>query len=544
MGGLADSLNRSRENINAIAQSLQTHFQKQDEEEKTRKFQEMIRNASQAPAPTHREIFPSSGGMGGVIPVDKPVPSYPQEVQGGVVPTPMPSAPIQQQPPSRLQSYLDAFDQNPEIGVNPTMRNLWSTGLETEKLKSEIGDSALKRQNIESEMRAREHPVKSPFDYFREGYFQKNPNATNMDMSDAWNKSQIGLAGGKVEAGQQAKTGKSFIPKNVQEARAWSMQTDDPLERSRRSEIADVMEKQLQTNANYSQKAKFEGTLSDGSPVTFRNNQLFVTKPDGTTVPYDKSKDKEVHLIGEASNLATALERGKAFAYGRALYNYKNVIDTGTGEITNVNNLDIAQNPDKYIDASTGQKIMNKASLVEDIRGNIDQTRSAVKNLDNDFDAVFRTNLAVALRQPDPRSAISSLISSIAPEEMSPSQLDFLNSLNFLTENAMAMRSVLGAGQGSEDLRNAIIRTLPGVMSPDKAYAQKQLDLFENTLDRLKKGIPMAKGGKPILSGGTQTPKGSASTGKVKVRRKSDGATGEMSEEAFKVHSDKYERVQ
>jgi len=62
--------------------------------------------------------------------------------------------------------------------------------------------------------------------------------------------------------------------------------------------------------------------------------------------------------------------------------------------------------------------------------------------------------------------------------------------LNFLTENAMAMRSVLGAGQGSEDLRNAIIRTLPGVMSPDKKYAQKQLDLFEKTLDRLKKGVP------------------------------------------------------
>jgi hypothetical protein len=139
---------------------------------------------------------------------------------------------------------------------------------------------------------------------------------------------------------------------------------------------------------------------------------------------------------------------------------------------------------------------MGKMSLIEDIRGNINQNREAIQNLDTEFNPSFKSKLAFALKQTDPSSAISKVLASESTEAMSEKQLDFLNSLNFLVENAMAMRSVLGAGQGSDELRDAIVKTLPGVMSPNKDYAMKQLDLFEKTLDRLKKGVPQfQKGG-------------------------------------------------
>ena len=57
----------------------------------------------------------------------------------------------------------------------------------------------------------------------------------------------------------------------------------------------------------------------------------------------------------------------------------------------------------------------------------------------------------------------------------------------------MAMRSVLGAGQGSEGLKNAIVATLPGPRTPTREYAAKQLDAFERALDRLSRSIPKVK---------------------------------------------------
>jgi hypothetical protein len=256
---------------------------------------------------------------------------------------------------------------------------------------------------------------------------------------------------------------------------------------------------------------KEHGALTVGYDPS--SNQYTVTEKDGNVRPYDASKDGDIHLLGEATQMRTAAERGISYAEGRAKYNFKQVIDTTTGNLTNVSNLDIMKDPSRYVEAGTGQKVMTRSALIEDIRGNISQTRETIKNLDNDFDAGFKTKLSFALRQNDPASAISAMINSEAATTLTEKQLDFLNSLNFLTENAMAMRSVLGAGQGSEDLRKAITNTLPGIMSPNKQYAQKQLDLFEKTLDRLKRGIPQGQGGKPILSGGTQP------TGKKAVRK-------------------------
>ena len=72
----------------------------------------------------------------------------------------------------------------------------------------------------------------------------------------------------------------------------------------------------------------------------------------------------------------------------------------------------------------------------------------------------------------------------------------------------MAMRSVLGAGQGSEELRQAIMNTIPNVLTPNRKYAMNQLQLFENTLNRLMRGVPQVplRGGNNAQPQTQQTP--------------------------------------
>ena len=98
----------------------------------------------------------------------------------------------------------------------------------------------------------------------------------------------------------------------------------------------------------------------------------------------------------------------------------------------------------------------------------------------------------------DPASAIGAALRGGVLGNLSSEQQDYLINLSQLVENSMAMRSVLGAGQGSDDMRRAIRSTIPGPNTPSKDYALKQLDKFEAVLNRLERGIPQV----PLANGG------------------------------------------
>lgn len=166
------------------------------------------------------------------------------------------------------------------------------------------------------------------------------------------------------------------------------------------------------------------------------------------------------------------------------------VIDTqNNNQLVMVNASDLNANPGRYAPAGQGAQALSKTALIEDIRGNVQAVRQSLQNMP-EFSPTMRAQIAVALKSRDPRSAISSLVGSEAAKTMTPQQQDYLINTALLTENAMAMRSVLGAGQGSEDLRSAITATIPGPTTPTKGYASKQLDAFEQVLDRLERGVP------------------------------------------------------
>jgi hypothetical protein len=127
---------------------------------------------------------------------------------------------------------------------------------------------------------------------------------------------------------------------------------------------------------------------------------------------------------------------------------------------------------------------------MQDISGTSKLTRDAINNLSEDFPADMKVKIALAMRADDPHAALDQLLASGALGSLTPDQQDFLIATRQLSENAMAMRSILGAGQGSEDMRNAIRETLPTLLSPDRAYALRQLDAFDKTIARLHRGVP------------------------------------------------------
>jgi hypothetical protein len=146
--------------------------------------------------------------------------------------------------------------------------------------------------------------------------------------------------------------------------------------------------------------------------------------------------------------------------------------------------------PGRYLPASEADKAIPKENLMQDIAGTSQLTRDAIVNLQSDFPEDMKVKIALAASAENPEQVLRQLFSSGALATLPPDQRAFMIATQQLAENAMAMRSILGAGQGSEDVRNAIRATLPSLLSPDRAYALAQLDAFDKTIARLHRGVP------------------------------------------------------
>lgn len=171
------------------------------------------------------------------------------------------------------------------------------------------------------------------------------------------------------------------------------------------------------------------------------------------------------------------------------------MIDTQNGNSPiemNINDVNDAnkKQPGRFIPLQGSERALKQRALIEDINGAIGQVRESLDNPKMpEFDTRTRAQIYAALNSLSPQSAISGLLQSKIGETLTPEQQDYLANMSGLIEQAMAMRQVLGAGQGSEDLRKAIKATIPGATVISKQYAKKQLDVFQNTLNRLSRGI-------------------------------------------------------
>ncbi len=214
----------------------------------------------------------------------------------------------------------------------------------------------------------------------------------------------------------------------------------------------------------------------------------------------DKDVDPEAKKVYEAGigeelrkqefALKLANTRGASYGMNRGF----SVLDSANGNAPTIATLgDIKKNPGRYQPAGPASQALAQTNLMEDIKGVSAQARTAVNNLKEDFPPEMKLKLAVAMRSDDPNSAIRGLVSQGALGALEEDQQNFVIAMAQLAENAMAMRAVLKSGQGAEDMRDAIRATLPGLLSPDKSFAIRQLDAFDKTVKRLERGIPKVK---------------------------------------------------
>jgi hypothetical protein len=196
----------------------------------------------------------------------------------------------------------------------------------------------------------------------------------------------------------------------------------------------------------------------------------------------DKSVSKKAALQA-ASGLARYQMLGDIRDY--------NVVDTTTGQMTRMTANQLKNAPGSTILATQdGTKVMGKQAAIGDIQYNLDNTKKTIGALDN-LDLGTRAKLAVALRSPDPESALKTLQTSEARALSDPKMQDAIIALTSLAENIMLLRSVQGVGgAGSDMMRHALMDLAPSATSPDKRYAGKQLDVLQGTLNKLKTGVP------------------------------------------------------
>jgi hypothetical protein len=215
--------------------------------------------------------------------------------------------------------------------------------------------------------------------------------------------------------------------------------------------------------------------------------------PDQYIKTRTSTRDKGV--VGVVSNPEElAQKRGASYAQEKAKYTMYDVVEnTGQGPVTRkASAYEIAQNNDKdpgrFMPASSGQKVINQKTFIADIHGATNSLRASIDRMP-ELTPDTAAQVAMVMKSSNPRSAWDSWFKAGASDTLTPEQIDYVTDLVQLQENAMAMRSVLGAGQGSDELRAAIRATVPGASTPSKAYAYSQLDKLEDQLNRLSRGV-------------------------------------------------------
>lgn len=244
-------------------------------------------------------------------------------------------------------------------------------------------------------------------------------------------------------------------------------------------------------------KVSAEGALSPGA-LTDVNKLSAAIKNSRTLEPQEKN-DALAYLAANPTPAATGTQNTIRMEGLGNTREYP-VINKTTQQLEMRSASEINSHPGDFAPAGAGASAMSKQAIFQDLHYNINTARSAIAGLDS-LDAGTRAQLSYALKHTDPRSAIQTFLSGSAATTMTPQQQEAVQSLALLSENAMTLRSVAGMGQGSEDLRSAILATLPSGKSPSKEYAQHQLDKFEQVVGRLEGGVPKMNG-----TGGARTP--------------------------------------
>ncbi len=206
-----------------------------------------------------------------------------------------------------------------------------------------------------------------------------------------------------------------------------------------------------------------------------------------------------------------ASSRVSAYLQGRVY----DALDSDTGSLVKVTGAEVANNKGKYAPAGPAITAKNRIAIFNEIDYTSGMLNEAISKLpDTAFDATSRAQIAGVLRDEQPRAALYNFLTSDVAATLSPQQIEYVTALVSMDESAMSLRSLGGMGAGSDQLRGAIVKMLPGAGTPSRGYAQRQMVLFDGEVKALKTSIPNI--GEPGRGGGqTMTPLNSPKVGTI-----------------------------
>ena len=241
------------------------------------------------------------------------------------------------------------------------------------------------------------------------------------------------------------------------------------------------------------------------------------TMPNGKMDPKLMADPGKLISMIESSPALTDPEKSKVFSYfltnsspasqgeiasirtsPQMQNRFISVIDKNTGELQILTPEMFARAPKgQYIMAAQGGPALSKEQAFADIDFNTKNAEEAIRALKTPFDARQRAQFLLAMRSTDPKAAFDQFLSGSVGTTLAPDQVDFLTAIAALNENAMALRSIQGLGQGSDELRSAITKMIPTQGVPSVPYALRQLEIFKGTTERAKLGVPRTGINKP-----------------------------------------------
>ncbi len=237
------------------------------------------------------------------------------------------------------------------------------------------------------------------------------------------------------------------------------------------------------------------GVIRNGRPIV--PNDPDFTPADAVLLAgglkgYEESEKKKDDRIKLAAN-----SRVEAYMKTR-MYG---AMDAATGALVYVSPTEIQKNPGRFAPAGPAVTAKNRTSVFQELDTTTKFAKDAINQLsDKDFDPAARLQLAYALRTDDPREALHAFLRSDVAATLTDDQINYVTALASLSESAMSLRTIAGIGQGSDKVRDAIGNMLPAAGTPSKAYALRQMKLFEAEVNALRTSIPNI--GEPGQGGG------------------------------------------
>jgi len=209
---------------------------------------------------------------------------------------------------------------------------------------------------------------------------------------------------------------------------------------------------------------------------------VFTVKVDPTS--------PEGGYLGIVSETTNPYEVAKARSDSYMKSRFQVVYDAQNNYAPRLRNAEqINAEPDRWLPYMATQKVLDKTALMEDMMGTIRKLRETIGTIP-EFDQATATQVSEMLRHTTDKEWFGANLQNAVGKTLTPEQADYIIALAQLRENSLAVRSILNAGPGSDQLRDAILATLPRAGTPNKAYALKQIDAYEQTLARLSKGMP------------------------------------------------------